>query len=251
MKPFFLNISYFINFCAEVLVQFRKIIRKGHVGISVLQKQVLFTGIDAFTIVSLTALIVGVLIIIQGNTIFINLGNSSIIFTVLVSVVTRELGTFIPALIIVARSGTAITTELGNMVVNNEINALTSMGISPIGYLVVPRIAGVVLSVFPLSIYFNVIALLAAGAVYQIFFDVIFFDFFLNLAAEIQLTDILIILIKSVGFGYIIALLACYHGLKVNTASTEVPQQTSKAVVHAIASVIIFDIVITVIFYFI
>ncbi|GJQ63213.1 MAG: hypothetical protein SCALA702_22660 [Melioribacteraceae bacterium] len=244
------QVVYFINFCAEVLVQFRKIIRRGHVGIAVLQKQILFTGIDAFTIISLTALVIGGLIIIQGNTIFVNLGNSSIIYTVLVSVVTRELGTFIPALIIVARSGTAITTELGNMVVNNEINALTSMGISPVGYLVVPRIAGVVLSVLPLSVYFNIIALLAAGAVYQVFYDVIFLDFIFNLAAEIELNDILIILIKSVVFGYTIALLACFHGLQVMVASTEVPQRTSKAVVHSIASVIVFDIIITVIFYF-
>lgn len=170
------------------------------------------------------------------------------VMTILVTVITRELATFIPALIIIARSGTAIASELGNMVINNEIESIISFGISPISYLVVPRVFGVIMSIFPLAIFFNAAGYLGSGLVLQSFYDVDFLDFITRISAELKLDDLLKIFIKSVIFGFIIGVVSSFNGLSVQKASTEVPQRTSKAVVQGFAGIIVFDIIIALLF---
>ena len=101
------------------------------------------------------ALALGALIIVQGNSILPRFGQGKLLYTLLVIVITRELGPLLTAFIIIARSGTAIATELGNMVISHEIEAYVAVGINPIAYLVVPRFLGVTVSMVLLTVYFN------------------------------------------------------------------------------------------------
>jgi len=241
------NITYFWQFCIEVMANIFTFAKNIRIASLVLMRQILFTGFDALALVSFGGFIIGSVIILQGSAIFPNLANSQLMFTILVSVVTRELANFIPALILIARSGTAMTTELGNMVINNEVDALVSMNISPISYLVVPRTIAMVFSLVPLGIYFNIISLFAAGIVSQFLLNVNLADFSIKLFSQLTFLDVFISVIKSVSFAFAIAIISCYHGLKIDFARTEVPQRTSKAVVHSISAVIFLEILITIV----
>ncbi len=174
---------------------------------------------------------------------------SKIFYTILVSVVVRELAYILTALIIIARSGTAISTELGNMVINDEIDALQSFGISPINYLIVPRVLGLIISMITLSIFFNAFSMFGAWFLSSVFYSLDIQTFTYALFSELTIRDIIASLVKSSIFGFTIALVSSFEGLKVVFASTEVPQRTIKAVVWSLTLIIIFDILITISFY--
>ncbi|NUQ82218.1 MAG: ABC transporter permease [Bacteroidetes bacterium] len=208
----------------------------------VLIRQILFTGYEALTLVSVIAIAIGGIIIIQGHLVITGFANSDLLYIILVSVIVRELSGLMTAFIIISRSGTAISTELGNMSVNHEVESLTAMGISPISYLVAPRVFGVVVSMITLTIYFNVAGLLGGWAVSSLFVSVSIDDFFYKLLSEVTVTDMLAVLGKSIVFGLTVGLIASYHGLQVRYASTEVPQRTIKSVVHSLLWMVIIDV---------
>lgn len=240
---------YFSAFVKVTLTEMGLFFYKKQVGFIVLLRQILFTGFEALNIISLIGLSIGGIIIIQGNLLLNNFGQSKLVYAILIIIITKELGPIITAFVIVARSGTAITTELGNMVVNHEMEALTSIGINPISYLVIPRILGVVISLFALTIYFNIAGLIGGFLVANLVQPLSFFDFFLNLLEQLKISDIIIGMSKSIIFGIIISIISCYQGFSVKFASTEVPQRTIKSVVQSFSGIIIFDAIITLIVY--
>lgn len=241
----------FISFSLEVISSIVKLKELKRIGFSVLIRQILFTGYEALGIIGLISIAIGGIIILEGNFILASFGRSSLLYSILVSVVTRELGCLLTAFIIIARSGTAISTELGNMVINQEVDALLSFGISPITYLIIPRVFGVVISSIALSVYFNITALLGGWIISQFFYPIDFRDFLYGIFSELSIIDIIFSLIKALSFGFAIATIASYQGLQVSIATTEVPQRTIKATVLSLGSVIVIDVLITIIFYFI
>jgi phospholipid/cholesterol/gamma-HCH transport system permease protein len=217
--------------------------RNSQINWLVILRQILFTGYEALPLISFIALGVGGLIILQGYNFLSDFGQTIWVHTIFRLVVVNELSFIIAALIVIARSGTAISTEIGNMVVNREIDLLKSFGISPIGYLVVSRLIGVMLALFALTIYFNVIAVLG-GWLFSWFFNRIEFHTFMNdFISVLHFSDILLLFIKPLVFGFIIAFVTSYHGLSVFKASTEVPQRTLIAVVQSIFLIIFFDVI--------
>jgi len=222
--------------------------RKRQVGLRVLIMQILFTGVEALGIISLISLAMGAVIIIQGVSILPQFGQGQLIYTILIAVIVRELGPIITAFIIVARSGTAIATELGGMVVSHQIEAYVSVGINPISYLVVPRFLGVVISIIILTIYFNLIGLFAAFFISQVIRPIPFTEYFQNLLGALKPVDILSSVVKSLAFGAIISIVSTYQGFNVKVASYEVPQVVIKAVSQSFVLVVIADAVLTLLF---
>ena len=245
----FERILYFAGFLKVVIVELLLFPKRKQVTTTVLIRQILFTGFEALSLITLIGLSIGAIIIIQGISLLQNFGQSDLVYTILIMVITKELGPIITAFIIIARSGTAISTELGNMVVSHEVEALYSMGVNPISYLVVPRILGVMISFFALSLYLNVAGLLGGYVVANFITPFSFVEFFTKLMERLSIIDIVVSQVKSVVFGFIISIISCYYGLDVSFASTEVPQNTIKAVVSSLSWVIIFDIIIAVIAY--
>lgn len=242
----------FLNFCAFLYLTVKELTffwSKRSVSLSVLIRQVFFTGVESLRLINFIGLALGAIIIIQGMSLLQNFGQSKFVYNILIIIVTKELGPLLTAFIIISRSGTAIATELGNMVVNHEVEALKSIGINPITYLVVPRILGVLISIFSLTLYFNISGLLGGYFVSTIIYPLPFFEFFSELLKRMTVTDILLSQFKSLTFGFIIAIISCYQGLKVSYASTEVPQRTIKAVVQSLSWMIIFNIILTSISY--
>jgi len=249
VTSYFRELLYFAAFVKVTVIELFLIAHRKQVVIMVLLRQILFTGYEALKLIAMVGLAIGAAIIIQGMALLDTFGQSGLVYNILIIVITKELGPLLTAFIIIARSGTAISTELGNMVVSNEIEALVSFGINPISYLVVPRVLGMVLSFFALSIYFNIAGLLGGYVVSAAFYPIPFTEFFSNLLSRMTIKDIVFAQVKAIVFGMVIAIISCYHGLQVQFASTEVPWRTIQAVVASLSWIIIFNILLTVLSY--
>ncbi len=217
--------------------------------LTVLLKQIYFTGFETVPIISWLALIVGLIIVTQSLSILPKIGEEMLIGEVMVWVVVRELGPLFSAVIVIARSGTAIASELSTMKLSGEITALEVMGIDPRHYLVMPRVIGTAISVFILTFYFEAISVLGgyllAGFGKRISFHVYIF----SIIGAMDFVEIGVSFLKGIIFGLIIGSVCTYHGLMVRESITQVPQQTTKAVIGSLGIVFVFNGIITFMFY--
>jgi len=240
---FLSKVQSIIDFCAYKPGGYR-------INLNVLFKQVLFTGVDALPLIAIVALAIGGISIIQSLTFLPRFGGESFIGNILITVIVRELGPLLTGFIVIGRSGTAITTEIGNMAVSHEIEALESMGIDPIRYIVLPRIFGMTASLVSLNIYFDIFAILGGFLVSKLVLVTSFIPFLQRILESVVLSDLTISLLKGFIFGILISLTSSYRGFSVKTSSTEVPQMTTKGVVDAITALFLADGLITFIYYF-
>jgi phospholipid/cholesterol/gamma-HCH transport system permease protein len=243
------NILYGMGFFYNVLKEFAFFFRRKQVGFRVLIMQILFTGVEALSISAILAVGIGAAINIIGSSILPTFGQSALMYPILIAVITRELGPLLTAFIIIARSGTAIATELGNMVVSHEIEAYVSCGVNPISYLVVPRIVGVTVAMLVLNLYFNFFGLLGAYIVVQFVKPVGILEYFQPLFRALTGADILTGLLKSLVFGAIVSVVSTYHGFAVNRSVTEIPVAGIKAVGQSFVFCILADVLLTVLHY--
>lgn len=202
-------------------------------------RQVYFTGIEASATVAVLALLCGVLAVTQVTALVG--GDSELVAKVLAWTVLGEIGPLLAATIVIARSVPAIATELALMNTRGEMTHLEQMGISPKDYLVVPRVAGVTLSVSTLTVYFLVVAIgggLAASAVFQ---DVSFAVQLGRFFAIVRPLELAAAMAKALLFGLAISAISCYHGMHVGHSHTEVPQAAIKAVIRSLLAVFLLD----------
>lgn len=215
----------------------------------VLTFQILFTAVEALPVIAVLSLGLGAIIIVQGVALLPQFGQGELVYAILITVITRELGPILTAFIVTARSGTAISTELGNMVVSHEIEAYVSSGIDPISYLAVPRFLGVVFSMVLLNLYFNIFGLLGSFAVTSLITTVGFRFYVSNLLNTLIPADIVVSLAKSIASGAIISIVATYYGFKVQVSSTEVPVMAIKSVGRGFILIILANVFLTVMYY--
>ena len=210
---------------------------------SVLYKQIYFTGIEALGTIIVIGTLIGIVIITQvANIVGLN---APLTGKILIWTVVRELGPLFAAIIIIARSSTAISSELSSMKINRELDSLRTMGINPIDYLIVPRIVGVTVSVFILAFYFQVMAI-AGGLVFtSIFWETPFFQHLKGIFSTLNFFEVMVSMSKSLVFGLIISAVTCYQGLSVHSSITEIPKAATKAVMQSLFLVLILDGVIT------
>lgn len=223
-------------------------LRRGRISLPVLVSQVYFTGVEALPILGLLSLGIGAAVIIQGTSLLPQFGQSELAFRILILVITRELGPLLSALVIAARSGSAITTELGNMVVDHEIEAYQASGIDPVAFLAAPRLLGVTAAMVLLNIYFSLIGLVGSCMVASLIHGVPLAEYLRNLAGALDGADIASSVIKSLVFGNILATVATYYGFQVERAVTEVPQKTIASLGVAMALCIAANVAITLLF---
>jgi phospholipid/cholesterol/gamma-HCH transport system permease protein len=240
---------YAMGFFAQVLKESVLLFRRRQVGFRVLVMQILFTGIEALGIAAAMALAIGAAINLIGSSLLAEFGQGKLMYTILIVVIAKELGPLLTAFIVIARSGTAIATELGGMAVGHEIEAYVAVGINPISYLAAPRFLGVVVSMAVLDIYFNVFGLFGSFLVVQLLRPISFNEYFRNLFAVLTPGDLLSGLAKSLVFGVIISVVSLYRGFAVERSVTEVPVTGIKAVGASFMLCIIADVAMTAIQY--
>ncbi len=215
----------------------------------VVSSQIYFTGWQAMPLITVLALATGGIVILQSSLQLSILGGASMLGNLMIVIIVREVGPLITALIVIARSGTAVASEIGNMRVNREIEALEAMGINPLSYIVFPRVLGGVISVVCLAFYFNVIALAGGFFVTRLIHDMPFRFYAVSLAQSLAGEDIGLFILKNGFSGIIIFVVSCYQGMLVKQSSHEVPQVTTKAVVDSIIYVTVFNMTVTTLFY--
>jgi phospholipid/cholesterol/gamma-HCH transport system permease protein len=206
----------------------------------VLVKQIYFTGFEAAPVIIFIALTIGTIIIAQSLLLF-GSGNASLTARALIWIVVREIGPLLTALIVIARSGAAIATELGTMKINGEIDTLAGLGISPLSYLLLPRISGGILSVVALTVYFEVTAILGGFLVASLGWHLPAEQFFQGLYQAINLQQIFVSGLKSAIFGLIITVTACLQGMGIGRSATMIPQAATRAVMNSLLLVFMVD----------
>lgn len=211
---------------------------------AVLLKQVYFTGFEAWKIIVSVALILGTVIVSQVVGV-VGGGNGSLTGKVLVWVVFRELGPLLTALIVIARSGTAIATELGSMKINGELESLEILGISSQRYLILPRIVGVAAAVSVLTAYFVLTAFVGGFLIASLGHHIPYDQFVQGILASLGLGEVVVLGMKSCAFGLAIPVICCHAGLSVGNSATEIPQAATRAVITSLFAIVLLDGLIT------
>ena len=184
----------------------------------------------------------GLLVIGQSVSWLTRVGAINYLGSIMVIVVVRELGPLIAGLLVLARVGTANVIELGTARALGEVEALEALGIDPIHYLVVPRVIGMALGVFALTVYL-ILGALISGYVWVFIQDVPLQpgDYFRQLANSLNGMDFVLLALKTLAFGFIIAIVTCYHGLAQPLRLDEVSQATVRAVAQSVVAYVLID----------
>lgn len=247
------NIEYTLRVLLMVYLSIRAAVLDQAQGlrtiVNVILAQIYFTGWQALPLISVMALTTGSVLILQSMANLSLLGGTQMIGNFLIIMVVREAGPLLVALVVVARSGTAVASEIGNMRANREIEALESLGINPLSFIVFPRVVGGVLSVVCLALYFNVLALIGGFFLTRFLQDMPFSFYLDSLMRGFAKEDLFIFFAKNSFSGMIIFVVSCYQGLSVKKSPHEVPQVTTQAVVNSVIYVMVFNMTVTALFY--
>jgi len=249
LAPKIRDIFYSLGFFAKTLKGVGQFVRNSKASFKILVMQILFTFVHAMGISTLLAVAIGAAVNIIGMPMLTMLNQQSLIYTLLIMFITRELGPLLTAFIVIARSATAIATEIAGMVISHEVEAYISVGVDPIEHLAVPRFLGVTSSLVLLNIYFSIFGLAGSFLVAQLFNSTPMDYYFSNLLQHLSIKDILLSIIKSIAFGAIISIVAVIEGFSVERASTEVPVAGLKAVSGAFALCIVVNVLLSVLYY--
>src|SRR4030088_3586038 len=212
--------------------------------------QALDVGVRALPILSLITFFIGLIRALQAAYELRRFGAISYVATAVAISMSRELGPLITAIVVIGRSGSAFAAEIGTMKVTEEIDALETMAISPIHFLVTPKFLAMIVMLPCLTIWANLMGILG-GALFGV--TQASFTWLGYIQASIDslfLRDIRTGLVKSVMFGITIAAVGCLEGLSTAAGAEEVGRSTTRAVVMSIFLVIVVDLVFTALFFF-
>jgi phospholipid/cholesterol/gamma-HCH transport system permease protein len=199
------------------------------------------TGLDAMPITGLLSFLIGVVVAYQGADQLRRFGAEIYNVNLLGVGVLRELGVLMASIVIAGRSGSAFTAEIGTMTVNEEIDALRTLGLDPIEVLVLPRLLGLVLTL-PLLVFFvDLMGLLGGGLMCWAALDITPQMFLHQLQSAVNGWTMWIGVIKAPFFAALIAMVGCYEGFNVTRSAESVGRLTTQAVVEAIFLVIVAD----------
>jgi phospholipid/cholesterol/gamma-HCH transport system permease protein len=205
-------------------------------------------GINALPIISLISVLVGLIIAFEAAAPFAMFGAQIFIANMLGLIMARELGGLMTAIILAGRSGSAFAAELGTMKVNEELNALETMGLNPVRFLVVQRVlAGILLT--PLLTVYAIFVSIAGGVIVMMAMGFSLPTIYNQMAQTLRWFDIAIGVGKGVIFGALIAGIGCLRGLQTKQGPSAVGESTTRAVVAGILLVIIADAVIAILLY--
>jgi phospholipid/cholesterol/gamma-HCH transport system permease protein len=207
-----------------------------------IRKQMARAGLQLLPMVGFLAFALGMVVIGQTVLILNRFDAQNYIGTVMVTVVVRELGPILAALLVLARVGTANVVELGMARACGEVEVLEALGIDPIHYLVVPRVVGLALAVFALTVYFILFALLS-GFLFTFLEGVPLLpsQYFQQLANALLWQDFMLLALKTFAFGTFIAIVTCFEGLAQPLRLEEVSRATAKAVAKCVVGVVLLD----------
>jgi phospholipid/cholesterol/gamma-HCH transport system permease protein len=212
--------------------------------------QAMSVGVEAIPIVSLISFFVGLILALQGAYELRQLGALQLVASAVAVSMTRELGPLMTAIMVIGRSGSAFAAEIGTMKVNEEIDALETMALEPVRFLVAPKFLAMLLMMPCLTTWADFMGVLGGGLFGVTSAGFTWGTYFHATLNALELRDIASGLIKSVMFGLVITAVGCREGFNTGLGSEQVGRSTTSAVVNSIFFVIVVDLVFTAIFYF-
>ena len=206
-------------------------------------------GVNALPIIVLIGFLLGLIMSFQSAIPMQRFGAEIFVANLVSMSLFRELGPLMTAVIIAGRTASSFAAELGTMKVSEEIDAITTKGLSPLQFLVIPRlIAGIIISPM-LTIFFNLAGLIGS-AVVMMSFQYPFITFVNQVLSAVKNPDMFGGLFKATVFGGVISAIGCFHGLNTSTGASSVGESTTKSVVNGIISIAVLDGVFSVLFYY-
>lgn len=212
--------------------------------------QMVFAGVHSLLIVFFVALFTGIVLAMQSAYQLVQFGVKSFVATLVSVSMARELGPVFAALVVTGRVGSAITAEISSMKVNEQIEALETMALNPVRFLVVPRLLALVVMLPCLTILADIVGMFG-GFIIGFFSLKINPGLYMDMTVKfLQLKDIYTGLFKSFVFAIIIVIVGCYEGLNAKGGAEGVGRSTTVSVVSSFILIILADCILTGIFYF-
>ncbi len=207
--------------------------------------QCYFLGVQSTSIVLLTSLFTGMVISLESAVQAVQFGVGSLVGGAVAFASVRELGPMLTAVVVAGRTGSAIAAELGSMVVTEQIEALTSMGLEPPRFLVVPRLLALVVMLPLLTIFGDVVSIGGGMWIAQTYAHISNDSFIVSARQAIGFEDVVKGLSKAVVFALIISLVGSYQGLRTRGGAAGVGESTTGAVVISIISIFVANFVLS------
>jgi len=205
-------------------------------------------GVNALPIISLIGFLMGLIMAFQSAVQLRRFGADIFVANMLTISMLRELGPLVACILLAGRSGSAFAAEIGTMKVNEEVNALSTMGLDPVRFLAVPRVFGAMAVIPFLTMFFNLFALIG-GSVVIMSFGYPFVTYVLRVQSALRLGDMWGGLFKSVIFGLLVAGIGCQRGLSTGTGASAVGASTTSSVVSGLVLIAVTDGILAVLFY--
>lgn len=197
-------------------------------------------GADALPIVALISFLLGMILAFQSAVPMRRFGAEIFVADLIGLAMLRELGPLMTAILLAGRSGAAFAAEIGTMRVNQEVDALTTMGLDPVRFLVTPRILAALLMTPLLTLFSDVLGLLG-GAVTMQTFGIPFLTFFREADSAVNIVDFFAGFVKSFVFAVLVAGIGCLRGLQTQAGASSVGEAATRAVVSGIILLVIVD----------
>jgi phospholipid/cholesterol/gamma-HCH transport system permease protein len=213
--------------------------------------QAMDVGVRALPILSLITFFIGLILALQAAYELRRFGAMSYVATAVAISMSRELGPLITAIVVIGRSGSAFAAEIGTMKVTEEIDALETMAISPIRFLVTPKFLAMIVMLPCLTIWALAMGILGGSLFGVAQADFTFSRYIQASLDSLLLRDVMTGLVKSFMFGITITAVGCQEGLDTGAGAEQVGRSTTRAVVMSIFLVVLVDLVFTVLFFFV
>jgi phospholipid/cholesterol/gamma-HCH transport system permease protein len=198
-------------------------------------------GVSALGIIGLMSFLIGIVIAQQGAVQLRQFGAEVYTINLVGRITLRELGVLMTAIMVAGRSGSAFAAQIGTMKLTEEIDAMRTIGVSPMEALVVPRTLAAIVMMPLLAFYASLIAIIGGGLLCWMVLDVPPITFVQRIRESVPITDLWVCLVKALVFGAIIAIAGCFQGMLVESDAEQVGKRTTSAVVQAIFLVIVLD----------
>ena len=198
-------------------------------------------GVTALAIIGLMSFLIGIVIAQQGAVQLAQFGAEVFTINLVGRLSLRELGVLMTAIMVAGRSGSAFAAQLGTMKLTEEIDAMRTIGVSPMEALVLPRVVAAVVMMPLLSFYASILAIIGGGLLCWTTLNIPPVTFIQRIQEVVPITDLYIGLIKAPVFGGLIAIIGCYQGMQVEGDAEQVGSRTTSAVVQSIFLVIVLD----------
>jgi phospholipid/cholesterol/gamma-HCH transport system permease protein len=225
------------------------LLRRVRFGFPAAVAQMVRVGVRSISIVMLVSGCIGIILALQTSPSLRDFGQTDKVANLIAVAVFRELGPLVAAIVLTGFAGASIAAEIGTMVVGEEIEALESMALDPVRFLVVPRVVATTISLVLLAVIGDLTSVIMGGVTGVFFLDIPYELYKSNTINQLKVGDFTTGLFKAGVFGTILGLIACHNGLRVTGGAAGVGRATTDTVVQTVVTVVLADLLFSALFY--